>query len=126
MNAPCFEASAWHEADQLFRRDPHWVGADVASSVDLRVHRTLWLFGDTWIDASGKGTRKGAHIVSNSVAIRVGIDPTAAVITFYWGKVANGKPDAMFPDRNGESLWFGNGARVSDRLILFFARTIRN
>jgi hypothetical protein len=47
VNVPCFEASAWREADQIFRRDPHWVGADVASSVDLGGHRTLWLFGDT-------------------------------------------------------------------------------
>ncbi|MBE3143351.1 MAG: DUF4185 domain-containing protein [Planctomycetes bacterium] len=126
VNVPCFEASAWREADQIFRRDPHWVGADVASSVDLGGHRTLWLFGDTWIDASGKGTRKGARMVSNSVAIQVGPDPTTAAISFYWGRDANGKPDAMFPDRNGESLWFGNGVRVGDRLILFFARTIRN
>jgi len=65
-------------------------------------------------------------MVSNSVAIQVGTDPTTAEISFYWGRDANGKPDAMFPDRNGESLWFGNGVRVGDRLILFFARTIRN
>ena len=125
VDVPCFEASAWREADELFRRDPHWVGADVASSVDLGDHRTLWLFGDTWIDPSGKGTRKGARMVSNSVAIQVGTDPRTAAISFYWGKDANGKPDAMFPDRNGESLWFGNGVRVDDRLVLFFARTIR-
>jgi hypothetical protein len=126
VNVPCFEASSWREADQIFRRDPHWVGADVASSVDLGGDRTLWLFGDTWIDASGKGIRKGAHMVSNSVAIQVGTDPTKAAISFYWGKDINGKPDAIFPDRNSESLWFGNGVRVGDRLILFFARTIRN
>lgn len=126
VDVPCFEASAWREADQIFRRDPHWLGADVASSVDLGGHRILWLFGDTWIDASGKGTRKGARMVSNSVAIQVGADPTTAKISFYWGRDANGNPNAMFPDRNGESLWFGNGIRVGDRLILFFARTIRD
>jgi hypothetical protein len=47
-------------------------------------------------------------------------------MSFYWRKDIEGKPDAMFPDRGGESLWFGNGVRVGDRLILFFARTIRN
>jgi hypothetical protein len=126
VNVPCFEASAWREADQIFRRDPHWVGADVASSVDLGGQRTLWLFGDTWIDESGKRTRKGAHMISNSVAVQAGRDPTTAEISFYWGKDSGGRPDAMFPDRNGESLWFGNGVRVGDRLILFFARTLRN
>jgi len=65
-------------------------------------------------------------MVSNSVAIQTGTDPTTADISFYWGKDAAGNPDAVFPDRNGESLWFGNGIRAGDRLILFFARTVRN
>ncbi len=125
VEVPCFEASAWREADQLFHSDPHWVGADVASSVDLGNARTLWLFGDTWIDPSGKGTRNGARMVSNSVAIQTGTNPTTAAMSFYWGKNIDDKPDALFPDRDGESLWFGNGVRVGDRLILFFARTIR-
>lgn len=125
VGVPCFEASAWREADELFRRDLHWVGADVASSVDLGNRRTLWLFGDTWIDPSGRGTRKGSRMVSNSVAVQDGTDPATAAISFYWGRDASGKPDALFPNRNGESLWFGNGVRVGDRLVLFFARTIR-
>jgi hypothetical protein len=126
VNVPCFEASAWREADELFRHDPHWIGADVASTVDLGNNRILWLFGDTWIDPSGKGTRKGARMVSNSVAIQTGTNPAKAQIAFYWGKDASGNPDAMFPDRKGESLWFGNGVKVGDRLVLFFSRTIRN
>ncbi|MGA2622606.1 MAG: DUF4185 domain-containing protein [Bacteroidota bacterium] len=126
VDVPCFEVSAWREADQLFHRDPHWLGADVASSVDLSAGRILWLFGDTWIDPSGRGTRKGANMISNSVAIQTGTDPTTAVISFYWTRGPDGKPDALFPDRGGESLWFGNGVRVRDRLVLFFARTLRN
>lgn len=125
VEVPCFEASAWREADQLFHRDPHWLGADVASSVDLGNHRILWLFGDTWIDPSGRGTRRGARMVSNSVAIQTGTDPTTASIAFYWGKAADGGPAAMFPDRGAESLWFGNGVRVGDRLVLFFGPTLR-
>jgi hypothetical protein len=125
VEVPCFEASAWREADQIFHRDPHWVGADVASSVDLGGGRILWLFGDTWIDPSGTGTRRGARMVSNSVAIQIGTDPTTATITFYWGRAADGCPTALFPDRGAESLWFGNGVRVGDRLVLFFARTLR-
>ncbi len=64
-------------------------------------------------------------MVSNSVAIQTGTDPTTATITFYWGHAADGTPDAIFPDRGAESLWFGNGVRVGDRLVLFFARTLR-
>lgn len=125
VEVPCFEASAWREADRLFHRDPRWVGADVASTVDLGNDRILWLFGDTWIDTSEKGTRRGARMVSNSVAIQTGTDPATAAIKFYWGKTADGQPDALFPDRGKESLWFGNGVRVRDRLVLFFARTLR-
>ncbi|MEJ2218665.1 MAG: DUF4185 domain-containing protein [Gemmatimonadota bacterium] len=126
VNVPCFEASAWREADRLFRSDPHWVGADVASTVDLGSGRTLWLFGDTWIDASGRGQREGARMVSNSVAIQTGSNPATASIAFYWGRSPDGTPDALFPDREGESLWFGNGVRIDDRLILFFSRVVRN
>jgi len=125
VDVPCFEASAWREADRLFHRDPHWVGADVASTVDLGSGRILWLFGDTWVDTSGRATRRGARMISNSVAIQTGTDPATAVIKFYWGKAADGKPDALFPDRGKESLWFGNGVRIRDRLVLFFARTLR-
>ena len=125
VEVPCFEASAWREADQLFHSDSHWVGADVASSVDLGGGRILWLFGDTWIDSSGTGMRRGARMVSNSVAIQTGTDPTTSKMTFYWGRADDGSPDALFPDRGAESLWFGNGVRVGDRLVLFFARTLR-
>lgn len=126
VGVPCFESSAWHEADQLFRNDAHWVGADVASSVALASGRTLWLFGDTWIDPSGRRTRRGATMVSNSVGIQTGSNPATSSIEFYWGTSADGSPAALFPDREGESLWFGNGVRVEDRLVLFFARIIRD
>jgi len=70
VEIPCFESAAWREADDLFRGDGYWMGADVASTVDLGGDRILWLFGDTWIDPSGAGTRQGARMVSNSVAIQ--------------------------------------------------------
>ena len=126
VDVPCFEAAAWREADQLFHRDPHWLGGDVASSVDLGDGRLLWLFGDAWIDPSGSGLRQNGRMVSNSVAIQSGTNPGTAEISFYWGGTTDGKPTAMFPDRDGESLWFGNGVRVHDRLVLFFGRTVRN
>jgi len=126
VEPPCFEASAWREADRLFHRDPHWLGADVASSVDLGGGRTLWLFGDSWIDPTGSGSRRGARMVSNSVAIQAGADPSTATIAFSWGRNADGSPAPFLPERGAESLWFGSGVRVGDRLVLFFAPTLRN
>lgn len=121
---PCFEAAPWPLADRLFREDAYWRGGDVASSVVLGEERTLWLFGDSWIHAAGAGTREGATMVSNSVALQQGADPTTASIAFYWGQAPDGAPDALFPDRGAERLWFGSGVRVRDRLLLFLARTI--
>jgi hypothetical protein len=122
VGVPCFEAAAWREADQLFHRDPHWLGGDVASTVDLGGNRTLWLFGDSWVDPTGRGTRQGAKMVSNTVAVQTGANPALATVTFHWGTTPTGAPDALFPNRNGERLWFGNGVRVKDRLVLFLAR----
>ena len=121
---PCFEASAWREADQLLHRDPHWVGGDVASSVDLGGGRILWLFGNSRIDLTGTGTRKGTPRVSNSVAIQTGTNPATAKIVHYWGTDADGRPAALFPDRNDEFLSFGRAVRVQDRLVLFFSQNI--
>lgn len=125
VDVPCFEAAAWRAADGLFRGDAHWQGSDVASTVELGGDRVLWLFGDTWIDPSGRGTREGGTMVSNSVAVQTGSDPSAAVVSFYWGRGPDGRPAALFPDREGESLWFGSGARADDRLVLFLGRTVR-
>lgn len=123
LDVPCFEASSWQAADQLFRGDPHWVGGDGAYSVDLGDSRILWLFGDSWIDPSGRGTRHGARMVSNSVAIQSGSNPANGSIRFYWGRSADGGPAAFVPDDPDERHWFGSGARVDDRLILFLSRT---
>ncbi len=122
--AACFEAAAWRRADRLFRGDPYWVGGDVASTVDLGNGRILWLFGDTWINPAGTGTRRGARMVSSSVAIQTGTDPSTASIAFSWGRDAGGAPTAFIPDPKGERLWFGTGVRVDDRLVLFMSRIV--
>lgn len=122
---PCLEASPWPEADRLFRRDPRWLGTESASSVDLGGGRILWLFGRTWVDPAGRGERRHARLVGNSVAIQTGADPETADIAYYWGTAADGSPAAFFPDQGDASLRFGQGVRVADRLVLFFAR-LRN
>jgi hypothetical protein len=119
---PCFEASAWREADLLFVRDPHWVGGDGAFSVDLGNDRTLWLFGDTFIDPSGSHTREGSRMVRNTVAIQTGKDPSRAKMVFYWGRTADGRPDSFFPADGSHWFWPTDGIRLGDRLVLFLGR----
>jgi hypothetical protein len=67
-------ASGWPEADLLFHKDAHWVGADDAYSVDLGGGRVLWLFADTFISANATGTRTGATMVHNTLALEDGYD----------------------------------------------------
>src|SRR6478735_7649768 len=69
-NVPLPTATAWPEADALFRKDANWVGGDDASSVDLGNGRIAWLFADSFIDPAGKNTRPGAKLVRNSIGIQ--------------------------------------------------------
>jgi hypothetical protein len=119
---PCFEPSVWHEADSLFLGNPHWVGADGAFSIALGNDRTMWLFGDTWIDPSGHHTRRDARMIRNSVAIQTGADPSNATIEFYWQTTAESVPQAFFTPQDDEWFWPGHGVRLGDRLILFLNR----
>lgn len=122
LQAQCFESLAWADADQVFHRDPHWVGADGAFSIDLGGDRTLWLFADTWIDLSGQRDRKNGRMIRNSVAIQTGTDPSSANIKYFWGKTDDDQPDAFFARLDDRWYWPGHGIRVGDRLILFFNR----
>lgn len=110
---------AWPAADLLFQRDSFWVGGDGAYSIDLGRGRVLWLFGDSWVDPTGGGSRDGATMVSNTLAIQNGYDPTRATADFFWGTAPDGGVGAFFPDFSGGRYWPGHGLRVEDRLILF-------
>jgi hypothetical protein len=114
-------ATSWPEADSLFRRDPFWVGADDAYSVDLGHGRIAWLFADTLIDPSGRHERHGAAFIRNSVGIQKGHNPASASIKFYWGRKA-GRPASFFPETETEWYWPGGASMVKGHLILFLMR----
>jgi hypothetical protein len=111
-------ATSWPEADKLFLRDRHWVGGDGAYSINLGGGRILWLFGDSWIDKDGEGKRKGATLVSNSLAIQEGADPSRASIRFYWGDKGS-RPESFFPGNGNVRYWPGHGLLLGDKLLLF-------
>lgn len=117
------QARRWPEAEQLFRRDPRWLGGDDAYSVDLGDGRRLWLFGDSFVDPTASGHRAQATLVNNSAAVQRGSDPTSATMTFHWSTDRGGAPRSLFtdPDR-AVHLWPGDGAMVDGRLLLFFMR----
>ena len=115
---PWLEA-AWPKSDMLFQRDRHWVGGDGASSIDLGHGRVLWLFGDSWIDPTGRASRNGAMMVSNALAIQRGYDPSSAEAEFFWGTSDDGAPGAFFPDGDDRRFWPGSGVLVGGKLLIF-------
>ena len=66
---PCFDAQPWADADRMFRSSSEWLGGDSAFSIDLGNDRTLWLFGDSWIDRDGEGV-PGLHYVGPMLRAR--------------------------------------------------------
>ena len=111
-------AEPWPEADELFRNDARWLGGDDAYSIDLGRGRVLWLFGDSFIAAGKKRARRQVAMVSNTIAVQTGYDPSSAGIRFYW-KGRRGKPRAFFPDDKDVRYWPGGGARVGNDVLVF-------
>jgi len=115
-------ATPWLEADALFRSDPRWLGSDDAYSVDLQDGRTLWLFGDTFIDPGLTGSRREAHFIRNSIGIQTGSDPSSASIDFHWGHTQAGEPRSFFEAHHPEWLWPLDGRVVDGVLHLCFMK----
>jgi len=120
LQAQRFAGEAWPEADRLFHRDSRWLGGDGAYSIVLGPDRVLWLFGDSWIAPAGRPWRTAAQLVSNSIAIQDGLDPSRAAIRFYWGPARSAHPTAFFSDSGGQRLWPAHGIRLRDHLLLLF------
>ncbi len=112
--------------ENLFHRNPHWLGGDGASSVDLGDGRVLWLFGDSFIAADDNSTRADATMVRNSIAIQTGNDPATAKMDFYWRESESAPPSSFFPESGDDTwLWPGHGIRLDDGSLLIFAMRIR-
>ena len=109
-------AKAEPVADQYFKNDRVWRGADGAGSIDLGNRRVLWLFGDSFISGDWTGARNGA-MVRNSVAIQQGYD-LAAPVKYNW-RGAGKKHDSFFPAVGDTWFWPGHGAMIDDRLVVF-------
>jgi hypothetical protein len=110
--------AAWPEADQLFRQDSRWLGADDAYSIDLKDGRILWLFGDSFISRTHKGSRRDAAVVRNSIGIQAGRDPSRGTMRFYW-RGSDGSPQSFFPEAGGIWFWPGNGIKIGQKLVIF-------
>ena len=112
------EAQRWIEAEKIFHSDSHWLGGDGATSIDLGNGRVLWLFGDSFIDLSGIGSRRSSNLVRNSLAIQTGYDPSNASMKFYWN-MHDGTPSAFFAREGKNWFWPASGIMVGKHLLIF-------
>lgn len=118
-------AAQWEAADGLMHSDARWLGADVASSIDLGGDRTLWLFGDTFVARTSAGARAESVMVRNTVAVQSGRDPTRATITFHWRGAEGGAPASYFPEVGPTWHWPGHGVRIPSGPLVVFLSAIR-
>jgi hypothetical protein len=123
MSPAALASTGWADAERLFRGDRAWLGGDAAFSVDLGQGRVLWLFGDSFVSPDASGSRSGAAMPRNTIAIQHGYDPTQATIDFHYRRDPSGTPTAFFASQgDGTWLWPGPGARLGGVLVLFLCR----
>lgn len=112
------QAERWAQAEAIFHVDPRWLGGDGAATVDLGGGRVLWLFGDSFVELSGRGDRSSAVLVRNCIAIQTGYDPTRAEMQFFWKTDGSG-PAAFFRNKGDTWLWPASGIVVGRHLLVF-------
>jgi hypothetical protein len=83
-----------------------WLGADDAYSIPLAPHKSLWLFGDTFVGGENTGLRSQAKtMVRNSVGISV-CEPNAnCTMSYFWTRPGDPKPRSFF-DTGTDDLWY--------------------
>ena len=123
-----FDTATYHikvetsqEANQFFRKDPIWLGADGAASIDLGNDRILWLFSDSFICKDSSASRKKSTIIRNSIAIQNGTDLKTASLKYYWNK-SHTKDLAFFTKKGKSWFWTGHGIRIKDKLLIFLIK----
>ncbi|MBX3427888.1 MAG: DUF4185 domain-containing protein [Pirellulales bacterium] len=114
-------ARQWPEADVLFHRDPQWLGSDDAYSIDLGNGRIAWFFGDSFVEPTTPGLRRGTTMVRNSIGIQTGYDPTTADFKGYWRR-GGLRPASLIADDGEDFYWPGGGVVLGDKLLLFLMR----
>lgn len=118
-------ARAYPEGDRIFHADPRWLGGDAAISVPLSAERSVWLFGDSFVDETQPYTRASAAFVHNTIAIQTGADPRTAQMRFYWRRDKGGLPASFFPNRREIWYWPRSGIRLSGGPLVVFLHKIR-
>ncbi|HRF32672.1 MAG TPA: DUF5005 domain-containing protein [Cyclobacteriaceae bacterium] len=100
---------------KLFTRNKGWTGGDATYSVNLKNGKTLWMFGDSFIDqVSANRSRPSFRLINNCLVLQDGNNLT----TYHKGTTVNPKAFAKPPE---ETDWYWPGdATVADGKIYLF------
>jgi hypothetical protein len=83
-----------------------WLGADDAYSIALDSHKSLWLFGDTFVGARTTKVRSESKtMVRNSVGISVCDDGKSCSMRYFWKHPESAMPRSFF-DTGTDDLWY--------------------
>ncbi len=120
----CEQSTCWHESVyvcrdstyiKLFTRSTGWTGADATYSVDLKNGKTLWMFGDTFIDqVSPNRSRPSFRLINNSLVLQDG----TVMTTYHGGTSVNPAAFAKPPEPN-DWYWPGDATVANGKIYLF-------
>lgn len=99
----------------MFTRSRGWTGADATYSVDLKNGKTLWMFGDTFIDqVSEDRSRPSFRLINNSLVLQSETEFT----TYHGGTAVSPKAFAVPPEA-GDWYWPGDATIAQGKIYLF-------
>jgi hypothetical protein len=97
-----------------------WLGADDAYSIPLGAHKSLWLFGDTFVGNPDTAERsKATTMIHNSIGISTCVADGPCPIDYYWRDPLSARPRAFF-DTGRDDLWYWplDGVRQGNAVYL--------
>ncbi len=101
-----------------------WIGGDAVFSVrlDEASSRTLWLFGDTFVNPRSPLDRATSSLVDNSIGLSNCVDGKFS-IQYFWGPQlsSDDKPSTYFSGLE-DSTWPGGSIRIGDKVYIFGIR----
>jgi hypothetical protein len=99
----------------LFTCTTGWTGGDATYSIDLKNGKTLWVFGDSFIDqVSEDRSRPSFRLINNTLVMQ----DENNLQTFHGGTKTNPQAFAK-PPEEGDWYWPGDGTVSNGKLYLF-------
>jgi hypothetical protein len=115
------EAKARAEA-KFFPYKQAWLGADSAYSIPLGRGKSVWLFGDTFVEIPGHAPRNlEAGFIRNSIAISTCVEQNCK-FEYYWPGIGTTHPQTMFALPGADWFWPLDGFVYKHTLYIAFVQ----